>query len=125
MSRTRFSLLSNLGFLLALACAFAGDASAQAPAAGDGGRALIGQLFLFGSFILIFYFLFIRPQQKTQRELKKAIEALKKGDRVLTSGGMYGTVLGIKDDVIVLTISENTKAEFAKSAVTVVVSKSS
>jgi len=68
---------------------------------------------------VIFYFLLIRPQQKRQRELSKMIQELKKGDRVITSGGMIGTVAGIQDDYVVLKIGEGEiKVEILKSAVT-------
>jgi len=71
--------------------------------------------------VVIFYLLLIRPQQKRQKETKKMIEALKKGDRIVTSAGMYGTVHGLKDDVVVVKIAENVKVEMLKSAVTGVV----
>jgi preprotein translocase subunit YajC len=59
----------------------------------------------------IMYFLMIRPQQKRQREHRQMLESLGKGDRVVTSGGIHGTIVGIKDDVVVLRIDENTKIE--------------
>ncbi len=72
----------------------------------------------------IFYFLVIRPQAKRQRETKEMLESLKQGDRVVTTGGMYGTVAGLKDAVVVLKIADQVKVEVAKSAVTGVVQKS-
>jgi preprotein translocase subunit YajC len=71
--------------------------------------------------LLIFYFLMIRPQQKRQKEMQKMLAAVKKGDRVLTASGMYGTVSGVRDDVVVLQIADNVKVEMLKSAVTGVV----
>jgi preprotein translocase subunit YajC len=67
---------------------------------------------------VIFYFLLIRPQQKKQKDHQKMLESVKKGDRVVTSGGVYGVVVGVKDNVVVLKIAENVKVEFAKSAIT-------
>jgi len=69
--------------------------------------------------MVIFYFLLIRPQQKRQRETSKMIEALKKGDRVITSGGLIGTVVGVQSDYLVLKLGENdqTKVEVLKSAI--------
>ncbi len=69
--------------------------------------------------MLIFYFLLIRPQQKRQKELQKMIDGVKKGDRVVTSGGLIGTVVGIQSDYLVLKLGENdqTKVEVLKSAV--------
>ncbi|MBM3286524.1 MAG: preprotein translocase subunit YajC [Candidatus Eisenbacteria bacterium] len=91
--------------------------------AGGGSQQLLSTLFVLGSFILIFYFLLIRPQQKRQRESAKMIAALKRGDRVLTSGGFFGTVWDVKDDIVVLKLAEEVKVEVAKSAVQAVVSK--
>lgn len=98
-----------------------GLARAQAGGGGGGPSPWLGQIFLFGSIMLIFYFLILRPQQKRQRALQKMIEGLRKGDRVVTSGGMYGTVFAIKDDTVVLEIGKEVRVEFAKSAITAVV----
>ncbi len=69
--------------------------------------------------MVIFYFLLIRPQQKRQKETQKMIDAVKKGDRVVTSGGVIGTVVGIQNDYLVLKLGDNdqTKVEVLKSAV--------
>jgi preprotein translocase subunit YajC len=74
-------------------------------------------LFVLGSFVLIFYFLLLRPQQKRQKEMQKMLSALKRGDRVMTTGGLYGTVWDVKDDIIVMKLTEEVKVEVAKSAV--------
>lgn len=68
---------------------------------------------------VIFYFLLIRPQQKKQKELQTMIETIKKGDRVVTAGGIIGTVAGIQNDYVVLKVgdNENTKMEVLKSAI--------
>ena len=75
--------------------------------------------------LLIFYFLMIRPQQKRQKEIQKMLSGMKKGDRVLTATGLYGTVSSVKDDVVVLQIADNVKVEMVKSAVTGIVAPSS
>ncbi len=80
-------------------------------------------LFVILATFAIFYFILIRPQQKKQKELQKMIEALKKGDRVLTTGGIFGSVVGLKDNILVLKIDENTKIEILKSAVASVITK--
>jgi preprotein translocase subunit YajC len=91
--------------------------------AGGGQQQLLSTLFVLGSFVLIFYFLLIRPQQKRQREMQKMISGLKKGDRILTSGGLYGTVWDVKDDLVIVKLTEEVKVEVAKSAVQAVLTK--
>jgi preprotein translocase subunit YajC len=78
---------------------------------------LFGAMMPFLLLIFIFYFLLIRPQQKKQKEHRKMIADLKKGDKVLTNGGMYGTIVGIKDNVVVLRLAENVKVELAKNSI--------
>ncbi len=91
-----------------------------APAATPQGPSLLVNLFPFVFMLLIFYFLLIRPQQKRQQELKKLVDNLKKGDRVVTAGGMIGTVVGVQNDYVVLKVGEGegAKMEVLKSAVT-------
>lgn len=89
-----------------------------------GGPSPFSMLLPILGMLLIFYFLMIRPQQKRQKEVHKMLAGVKKGDRVLTASGLYGTVSGVKDDVVVLQIAENVKVEMLKSAVTGVVSSS-
>jgi preprotein translocase subunit YajC len=74
--------------------------------------------------IAIFYFLLIRPSQKKEKDRKKMIDALQKGDKVLTAGGMYGVVVNIKpeENIVVLKIGEGAKVEFAKSAISAKIS---
>jgi len=73
--------------------------------------------------LLIFYFLLIRPQQKRQKEMQKMLQSIKKGDRVVTASGLYGTVVGVKDDIVVLTIADNVKVEMMKNAVTAITAR--
>jgi preprotein translocase subunit YajC len=100
------------------------EAMAQGPApeagqrgAGGGAGQMWSTLFVLGSFILIFYFLLIRPQQKRQKEMQKMIAALKRGDRVVLSSGFYATIWDIKDDRLVVKLSEEIKVEVLKSAI--------
>ena len=76
------------------------------------------QLFLILIIFSIFYFIVFRPMRKRQRETEQMLTALKNGDRVVTNGGIYGTVVGVADDVIQLRIAENVKIQIAKSAIT-------
>ena len=99
----------------------------SAPTPGDGGGgvgSLLPIVAMGGVILVIFYTLMIRPQQKKQREAKAMLESLKQGDRILTTGGLYGTVKSVKDEnVIVMKIADQVQVEVAKSAVTTVVSK--
>lgn len=65
----------------------------------------------------IFYFLLIAPMRKRQKQQEQMIGGLKPGDRVLTTGGIYGTIVGIKDDRLTLRIADQVKVEVAKSSV--------
>ena len=65
----------------------------------------------------IFYFLLIRPQQKKAKEHQEMLNNLKKGDKILTSGGVYGVVVGIKPAVFEIEIAEEVRIQLAKSAV--------
>jgi len=67
--------------------------------------------------VVIFYFFMIRPQMKRQKDLKKFRESLTKGDKVVTTGGIYGKVMDIKDKAILLQIDDNVKILVDKSAV--------
>jgi preprotein translocase subunit YajC len=70
---------------------------------------------------VIFYFFLIRPQQKQARAHQQMLEALKKGDKILTAGGLYGVVMGIKGNDIEVRFAENVKLTVARSAITRVV----
>lgn len=93
---------------------------AQAAAGGGG---ILGQVFLFGSIILIMYFFMIRPQQKKQKETKKFIEEIKKGDDVVTIGGIHGKVASVEGDAVMLDIDRGVKVKIEKSAISLDFSK--
>jgi preprotein translocase subunit YajC len=67
--------------------------------------------------IAIFYFLIIRPQNKKQKETRKMLEALKKGDKVVTIGGVHGTIARVNDKTVLLKVDDNVKLEFSRSAI--------
>ncbi|WP_291777067.1 preprotein translocase subunit YajC [Cecembia sp.] len=83
----------------------------------DGGAGIMGQVFLFGSIILIMYFFMIRPQQKKQKETKVFLEAIKKGDTVVTIGGIHGKVNAIEGDTLTLDLDKGMKIKVEKSAI--------
>ena len=67
--------------------------------------------------IVVFYFFMIRPQMKRQKDLRKFRESLGKGDKVVTTGGIYGKVAEIKDTYVLLQVDDNVKLRVDKSAV--------
>jgi preprotein translocase subunit YajC len=93
---------------------------AQVAAPGGG---ILGQVFLFGSIILIMYFFMIRPQQKKQKETKKFIEEIKKGDDVVTIGGLHGKVYSVDGDTVQLELDRGLKVKVEKSALSMDFSK--
>jgi preprotein translocase subunit YajC len=90
-----------------------------APAAMNDANPLVSFFPLIVIFV-IFYFLLIRPQQKRQKDLQKTVDALKKGDKVVTAGGIIGTIASMQNDYVVLKVgdNDNTKMEVLKSAIT-------
>jgi preprotein translocase subunit YajC len=89
-------------------------AQGAAPAAGAGGGAGWQILVFYALIAGGFYFLFIAPQRKKQKELEKMLASLQSGDEIMTSGGIYGTITNVKDDRFVIRIAEGTKIEVAK-----------
>ena len=83
---------------------------------GGGGSGIMGQVFLFGSIILIMYFFMIRPQQKKQKETTKFITDVKKGDKVVTVGGVHGKVYSLEGDCIILELDKGMKLKVEKTA---------
>ncbi len=86
------------------------------PGAAGGGQLLV-TFVTFGLVFAIMYFLIIRPQSKRQKEQQRMQESLKKGDRVVTSGGVRGTIVGVKEDAVLLKVDDNTKLEVVRSAI--------
>ena len=91
----------------------------------EGGGGGIVQLGFFALIFLVFYLLLIRPQRKKQKEHDELVKSLKKGDKVVTSGGMFGTIFAIDDERnrVILKINDTTKLEFLKSSVSAKVDK--
>ena len=65
----------------------------------------------------IMYFLIIRPQQKQRRERENLLRAIKKGDRVVTTGGLYGTVVGLSEHTVTLKVADQVKLDFERAAI--------
>ena len=94
---------------------------------GGGGEGAAG----FSGFIpiilmfVIFYFLLIRPQQKRQKEQRNMISSLKKGDRIMTSGGLHGRITGIDDTTLTLEIADKVRVKVGRSNVAAMIQPSS
>ena len=71
----------------------------------------------------IFYFLLIRPQQKKAKQHRELLGALKKGDKVISSGGLHGTVTGLTDDVVTMEIAPKIRVKVSRGSVSAVVAK--
>jgi preprotein translocase subunit YajC len=74
---------------------------------------------------LVFYFLVIAPANKQRKKTQEMISSLKKGDKVITTGGIYGTVQGVEADAVYLKIAENVKIKVTRSAVSGIVAEDS
>lgn len=93
---------------------------------GGGGGGGMGLLLPIVLMFLIMYLLMIRPQQKKHRLHQQMLQTLKKGDRVVTTGGFYATVLNVKEKegIVVLRLAENVKVEIQKGAIAAKITKS-
>ncbi|WKN33422.1 preprotein translocase subunit YajC [Porifericola rhodea] len=89
----------------------------------DGQGGLIGNLLLIGGIALIFYFFMIRPQQKRQKDQRSFIDSVKKGDMVVTVGGVHGKVVAVEDDTFILEVDRGAKIKFEKSSISLESSK--
>jgi preprotein translocase subunit YajC len=99
-------------------------AHAQSLFGGAGGNEFLSLLPMVGIFV-VFYFLLIRPQQKRAKEQKAMIEAIQKGDEVVTAGGMVGKVVKLDDNYITLLVGGSTEIAFQRNAVTALLPKGS
>jgi len=97
--------MDNLGFFLLMGGAPGGGA---------------GSLVSFAPLVLIFgvmYFFLIRPQKKKQKETQRMLDDLKKGDRVVTIGGIHGVIQNVREKTVIVKVDENCKLEFVRSAI--------
>lgn len=107
-------MLKALMFLLSSTSLLAMAPPAQGQ---DGGSSMIMTFVMFGGIILVMYFLMIRPQQKRQKEHANMLNSMKKGDKVVTSAGIHGTIKDIDGNVMTLQIADNVAIKFEKSAI--------
>lgn len=90
-------------------------ASSAPPGGGTG--AILTQVVFFAAIFAIFYFLLIRPQQRQRREREHLLAAVKKGDRVVTTSGLHGTVTGLSENTVTLRVADQVKLEFDRASV--------
>jgi preprotein translocase subunit YajC len=93
------------------------DILLQAATGQQGGMASYSGILMMVLIFVVFYFFMIRPQSKRQKEIKNQRAAMKQGDRVVTSGGIYGKVRDIKETTIVVEIAENVRITVDKNSV--------
>ena len=94
------------------------------PPSGSGSGAIVTQLLFFAAIFAIFYFLLIRPQQRQKADRQRMLEGLKRGDRVVTTGGLHGTITGLTETTVSLRVADQVKLEVDRSAVGRVVTAS-
>lgn len=91
---------------------------AMAPQGGEGGGgSLVSTLIMFGAIFAIFYFMIIRPQQKRAKEREKLLSNIEKGDKIITSGGVHATIVGIEEKTVLIEIAPNVKVKIERSAI--------
>jgi len=89
-------------------------------ATGSSGNSLISFLPII-AMVVIFYFLLIRPQQKRAKEHRDMLGAMKKGDKVITSGGIYGEVTGLEDKSVTILIATNVRIKVTRESISAIV----
>jgi preprotein translocase subunit YajC len=103
---------------------FISDAMAEAAPAAQQADPMSSLIF-FGGMILIFYFLLIRPQQKRAKEHRNMVEALSKGDEVVTNGGLLGKIIEVSEQYITVELADNVQVKVQRQAVGTVLPKGS
>jgi preprotein translocase subunit YajC len=94
--------------------------ASQGGASGGGTGNIVSTFIPFILIIVIFYFLIIRPQNKKQKETQKMLSALKKGDRIITIGGVHGVISTVRESSVVVKVDDSAKIEFSRSAIATV-----
>ena len=97
------NILAEAGQAVAVAAPEVVSADAAATPTAGGGE-MVTTIIMMVAMVAVFYFLLIRPQRKKDKQVKNMLAALKVGDRICTIGGLYGTIAGLKDDTVTLTM---------------------
>jgi len=95
----------------------AGEQAGGGESAGGLSGLLAGPLPMLILMFVIFYFLLIRPQQKKAKQHREMLSSLNKGDKILTSGGLYGTITGIQDQVVTVEIAPQVKVKVSRASI--------
>jgi preprotein translocase subunit YajC len=122
LTAQRLFLLTKLGGGIEmdfLAYAMGGQGAGGAGGQGGGFGAFVPLILMFA----IFYFLLIRPQQKKAKQHKQLLAALKKGDRVVSSGGLHGVVTGLTDDIVTMEIAPKVRVKVSRGSISGVATK--
>ncbi|HTK80950.1 MAG TPA: preprotein translocase subunit YajC [Bacteroidota bacterium] len=90
------------------------------PQAGSGGGGIFSALVPILLVFLIFYFMILRPQQKKQKDREKLLSGIQKGDKIITVGGMHGTVIGLEEKTVLVQITDEVKVKFERSAISTI-----
>lgn len=91
------------------------------PPNGGGGGSMYSTIIMFGAIFLIFYFMIIRPQQKRAKDREKLLSNMQKGDKVITSAGLHGTIVHIDEKTVLLQVSDNVKLKYERSAIATII----
>jgi preprotein translocase subunit YajC len=114
-------MLLKFMFLFMVVTLLSSNVFAEAAGAGSAFGGLMPLIIIF----VFFYLFLIRPQQKQRKEHQKMLDALQKDDKIITSGGLYATVVSVKGEIVEVKIAENVRVEIVKSTIsTVIVPKS-
>jgi len=85
----------------------------------DGKGSGMSMLLMLGAIILVFYFFMIRPQQKKQKQMQNFREALKRGDKIITIGGIHGKITDVQESTFIIEVEDGTKLRIEKAAVAI------
>ncbi|MCK4804175.1 MAG: preprotein translocase subunit YajC [Spirochaetes bacterium] len=82
-------------------------------------------IFMIIAIFAVMYFLMIRPQQRQKKQHQELLSKISKGDKIVTTGGMFGTIVGVKDSTVIVKIADNVKVEVNRSSISQIVSSRS
>ena len=88
---------------------------------GSGGGSPMSLIFMIIAIFAVMYFLMIRPQQRQKKQHQELLSKLSKGDKVVTVGGLHGTIAGVKDNTVIVKIADNVKVEVGRASINKVV----